>query len=318
MLLQNPFFSQLADSQNILLAGAGGGFDIYSGIPIYFALKAQGKNVILANLSFTQLNETTSKPIAPFCYQIESNDRLKIFTNYFPEKYLKIWLESKGENPFIYAFERQGVQPITRAYRFLVKRHQIDTIILIDGGTDSLMFGDEEGLGTPQEDIVSMSAAYKTGVKKQFLLCLGFGIDHFHGVSHYRFLENTATMIKNGGYFGVFSILKEMKEAEYFQDLVKYANRMMPDKESIVSNSISHAIDGTFGDVFFSKRVSESTLWINPLMSLYWCFDLKKVIAENKYYELIKNTNTIGELNMQLSTYIRGLEKQREKKMIPH
>lgn len=38
-LLTNPLFDSLKDAQSILLAGAGGGFDIYSGLPLYFALR---------------------------------------------------------------------------------------------------------------------------------------------------------------------------------------------------------------------------------------------------------------------------------------
>ena len=33
----------------------------------------------------------------------------------------------------------------------------VDTLVLVDGGTDSLMRGDEEGLGTPHEDIASLA-----------------------------------------------------------------------------------------------------------------------------------------------------------------
>lgn len=317
-LFQHPLLTQLADAKRILLAGAGGGFDIYSGIPLYFALKAQGKNVTLANLSFTDLNATTSKPVTAFCYKIQSDDKMLTSTNYFPEKYLKMWLESAGETTDLYAFERNGVQPISRVYKYLVRKHQIDTIILIDGGTDSLMFGDEAGLGTPEEDIVSISAAFHAGVDRSFLVCLGFGIDYFHGVSHYLFLENVSTMIKNGGYLGAFSIQKEMQEAQYFKNLIEFANKMMQGKESIVSNSISSALEGVFGDSNFSKRVAYSELWINPLMAMYWCFDLRKVVAANKYYELIKNTNTIGELNKKLSDFRENLEIIRERKIIPH
>ena len=39
----------------------------------------------------------------------------------------------------------------------LVDELGIDTIILADGGTDSLMCGDEEELGTPTEDMVRSS-----------------------------------------------------------------------------------------------------------------------------------------------------------------
>jgi hypothetical protein len=56
-LLSLPFFSELAPAETILLAGAGGGFDIFCGLPLYFGLKAAGKKVYLANLSFSHLPE---------------------------------------------------------------------------------------------------------------------------------------------------------------------------------------------------------------------------------------------------------------------
>ena len=37
-----PLFQHLEESENILLAGAGGGFDIYARLPIYFNLIEQG------------------------------------------------------------------------------------------------------------------------------------------------------------------------------------------------------------------------------------------------------------------------------------
>jgi len=51
--MKPPFTAKLEDAQRILIAGAGGGFDIFCGLPLYFALTAQGKEVYLANLSFT-------------------------------------------------------------------------------------------------------------------------------------------------------------------------------------------------------------------------------------------------------------------------
>ena len=31
-----PFFQKLSDSRRVLIAGAGGGFDVFSGLPLYF------------------------------------------------------------------------------------------------------------------------------------------------------------------------------------------------------------------------------------------------------------------------------------------
>lgn len=314
---QIPIFEELKESKSILLAGAGGGFDIFSGIPLYFNLKKQGKKVILANFSFTWLNETTSEKVYPYCYKIRSGDSDLSGRNYFPERYLKLWLGLQGENVEIYGFEKTGVNPLKDAYKYLIKKHEIDTVLLVDGGTDSLMFGDEDGLGTPQEDICSMAAVYRSGIKKQFLLSVGFGIDHFHGVSHFRFLENVAQIAKEGGYLGMFQITKEMEEAEKYIEAVKFANEKMSGKESIVSNSIVSALEGEYGNHHRTKRTNGSELWINPLMTIYWCFDLRRVIQKIKYFDKIRNVNTIGEFNGQLSKYRNELSKMRDKKQIP-
>lgn len=50
-----------------------------------------------------------------------------------------------------------------------------------DGGTDSLMRGDESGLGTPTEDMASIAAVNKLKVRTKILMCIGLGIDTFHG-----------------------------------------------------------------------------------------------------------------------------------------
>ena len=50
-----PFFTRLKRAKRILVAGAGGGFDVFSGLPLYFNLRASGKQVFLANLSFSNL-----------------------------------------------------------------------------------------------------------------------------------------------------------------------------------------------------------------------------------------------------------------------
>ncbi len=314
---QIPIFDELESSESILLAGAGGGFDIYSGIPLYLNLIKQGKKVVLANFSFTWLNETSSEEVFPFCYKIRIGDSDFSGRNYFPERYLKVWLGLQGLNTDIYAFERTGVQPLKEAYKFIIKAHDIDTIILVDGGTDSLMFGDEDGLGTPQEDICSMAAVFNSGIEKQFLLSIGFGIDHFHGVSHFRFLQNVAEIAKDGGYLGMFQITKEMEEAAKYMEAVEFANEKMFGKESIVSNSIVSALEGEYGDHHRTKRTDKSVLWINPLMTIYWCFDLKAVVRKIKYYDLIKDVNTIGEFNTELSKYRDQLSELRSKKQIP-
>ncbi|MEO1627065.1 MAG: DUF1152 domain-containing protein [Bacteroidota bacterium] len=316
-LHQIPLFKELEDSQNILLAGAGGGFDIFSGLPLYFSLKRMGKNVVLGNFSFTWLRETSAQMVFPHCFRIESKDQDRSGRNYFPEKHLKLWLGMQGEQVDVYAFEKTGVNPLKDSYKYLKKTHDLDTVLLVDGGTDSLMFGDEEGLGTPQEDICSMAAAYRSGIKKQLLVCIGFGIDHYHGVSHYHFLENVALLAREGGYLGAFQLLQQMPEVQKYQEAIRFANERMRGMESIVSNSILSALEGEYGNQHRISRTRGSELWINPLMSFYWAFELRQVVRQVKYFDLIKDTNSMGELNGRLSYYRARLSSYRPKRQIP-
>lgn len=314
---QIPFFKHLQSSKRILLAGAGGGFDIFTGIPIYFALTALGKEVTLANLSFTDLSRTNSELLFNACYKVHANDRLIDGGDYFPEKVLCQWFAHQGIPLSVYAFRKTGVRPLRDAYKQIARIHGIDTVVLMDGGTDSLMFGDEESLGTPHEDICSMAAAFRSGITHQFLLSIGFGIDHFHGVSHYRFLENVALLAKEGGYLGMWQLMKEMSEAKQFISAVEFANEKVASRPSIVCNSILSALLGNYGDVHFSGRTAGSHLWINPLMTAFWAFDLRKVIDRIEYYPLIKDTNSMGELSGILQEYRSNLKTKRKHKRLP-
>ena len=93
---------------------------------------------------------------------------------------------------------------------------EIDTIVLVDGGTDSLMRGDEVGLGTPQEDLASIVAVNELEIKRKLVLSIGFGIDAFHGVNHYQFLEAVADLARQGKYLGTLGLLDDMEEVQKF------------------------------------------------------------------------------------------------------
>jgi len=85
-----------------------------------------------------------------------------------------------------------SVRPITAAYEALRAELEFDAVVLVDGVTDTLMSGDEAGLGTPQEDVTSLAAVSRLDVPTRLVVCIGFGVDAHHGVCHAHFLENVA------------------------------------------------------------------------------------------------------------------------------
>lgn len=106
----------LSNHNNILIIGAGGGYDVFCGLPLYLKLKSEKKNVHLANFTFTdtrRLKEFELLKNTQTCYKVLADD-IKLYTvndieippawtgidkqeyidehlrslNYFPEGYL--------------------------------------------------------------------------------------------------------------------------------------------------------------------------------------------------------------------------------------
>src|ERR1051325_6965281 len=122
-----PFFNELDKAQNILIAGAGGGFDVFCGLPLYFWLKKAGKTVHLANLSFTELGYCEGETPIPSLLKVTAETSGPV--NYFPEVHLARWLSDRfGPTP-IYAIARSGARPVSEAYQWLVKELQPDTLV---------------------------------------------------------------------------------------------------------------------------------------------------------------------------------------------
>jgi hypothetical protein len=310
------FFNELERAQNILIAGVGGGFDVFCGLPLYLWQRAAGKTVHLANLSFTELDFCDGERPIPSVMRVTPGTNGP--TNYFPEVHLARWLAGHfGETP-VYAIERSGVRPVVAAYDFLVQTLRPDTLILVDGGMDSLMRGDEAGLGTPQEDAASLlAAAGVSGVARKLLVSVGFGLDTFHGVCHAHFLENVAALIAGGGYLGAWSLTREMEEFRLYEEACEFVMNRMPRQPSIVNTSIISAVNGCFGDHHATRRTEGSELFINPLMGICWAFQLDHVARRNLYFDSIRNTDNYTQLSLAIEEFRATQAKTRPWQEIP-
>jgi len=301
-MLELPLFPQLRAAKDVLIAGAGGGFDLFSGLPLAFALKDQGATVHLASLTFTYLGETDAPHLGWGVYEVGAQSE---GGEYFPEKHLAAWFERRGDAQPIWCIERQGLRPLKQAYRLLHERLGFDTLVLVDGGTDSLMRGDEADLGTPAEDVSSILAAASVSVPTRLLVCLGFGIDRFHGVCHAQFLEAVAELGRAGAFHGAFSLTREMQEVRLFEEATQYVQDRTAGRESVVCASIMSALAGEYGNVHRLERTrrSGSVMWINPLMTLYWAFELGAVADRILYRDWIEETETLADLHIRIEAF---------------
>jgi len=284
-----PLFAALAGAHGVVIAGAGGGFDIYAGLPLALALWDADVEVHLANLSFSQLELLDVKAwAAPHVAAVTPDTNGP--DDYFPERTLARWLAAHGLPATVFAFPKVGVQPLRAAYRHLVDQLGVDALVLVDGGTDILLRGDETGLGTPVEDITSLAAGAGLDLPVKLVTCLGFGIDAYHGVNHAQVLENIAALERDGGYLGALSIPGTSREAILYREAVADAQLATPLRPSIVNGQIAAATRGALGNVHVTTRTHGSDLFVNPLMAIYFTVDLDRLAARCLYLDRIENT----------------------------
>ena len=310
-----PFATRLASANRILIAGAGGGFDVFAGLPLYFALRGLGRTAFLANLTFTYMGGTDAEFVGPALWRVDHRSSGE--KKYFPEKYLGEWLHANELPSEVYCFDKVGLTPLRAAYDELVGRLRVDTVILVDGGTDIIMRGDETSLGSPAEDITSLAAVARLDIPGKLVSCLGFGIDARHGVCHGQFLENVAALDQQGGYLGAHSLHLGAADVEAYRSAVEYVHGCMPERRSFVSDNVLSALEGQFGDFHRSSRTDTSQLFISPLMSMYWHFDLGAVARRCLYIDRLEGTHSIFDVQRRIDEF-RSSTTPRPRLAIPY
>ena len=297
MQLNLPILHLLEDSQNILIAGAGGGFDIFAGLPIYFTLKEMGKQVHLANYSFTpfKIAKMLGDPLIEIDnVLIGARGRLNGDTMYYPEGHLAEWFCEQVDDTIIWLINGEAVPIVRSAYERLIRKLNIDAIILVDGGVDSLMRGDEANPGSLLEDTISLVAIETLDVSVKILASIGFGTEVEEGLCHYSALENMASLIKAGGFYGAFSLTPQMKAFQQYEAACRHAWEGPLRKKSHISTRIIPSVRGEFGDyhMYPDDDYQSSRLFISPLMSLYWFFSVDVILQHSLLADVIRDELT--------------------------
>jgi hypothetical protein len=301
--LNLPIYDQLAACKNLLIAGMGGGFDIFSGLPIYFELQARGQTVHLANFSFSLLHGLTHSTYLTDSLVGVTADESN-FSPYFPEAHLSRWFRSTGQEVTIWAFEKTGVRPLLANYRALVEHLAIDGILLIDGGVDSLVRGNEAALGTVLEDATSLAAVNAlTDVPTRLMACIGFGIERDMAYAH--ILENIADLAHDEVFLGTCSLLRQMESYQRYEAALLAVQATPYQDPSVINSSIVSAVQGHYGNYHLTEKTRNGRNWISPLMPIYWFFDLPGVAYKNLFLNEIMLTDTFNDVFSQMAKYRR-------------
>jgi hypothetical protein len=289
MELNLPTLTQLSNCKNLLIAGMGGGFDVFCGLPIFFELKKQGINAHLANFSFSDI-ETVDFGIRLTKTLVGITSKPDRVFPYFPEFHLVNWFkEKRNEDLTIWCFHKTGAMPLTENYKVLCEHLGIDGILLIDGGVDSLVRGDEAELGTAIEDLTSLYAVNElTNMPTRLIACIGFGAEQ--NLTHAHMFENIASLTKAGGFLGACSLTPQMESHQAYDEAVTYVQGNEFQDPSVINSSIVSAVRGNYGDYHLTEKTKRSQLWISPLMPIYWFFDFDCVVKQNMLLQDMEGT----------------------------
>jgi len=312
-LLQPQIWKRLEVCQRILLAGCGGGYDVYQAIPLYFTLRAMGKEVYLANLTFSSTFAfgNTLQPV-PGLFNVTASSTSSL-SDYCPELHLVQYLKGRhGIDETIYTIAPEGYANVTCVYEHLADTLHLDAILVVDGGTDSLMAGDEEKLGTIEEDHISMIAVNDVhrDLKLRCLVVLGLGVDRFHGCSDAASLRAIAELTVSDGMLGMQLLTMDMVPVQYYKEAVAFADGECRDSPSIVAASVISAIEGHYGNYHANPRTQGSAMFINPMLGTLWFFDLACVIHrwQPGLAEALRETITRESVKVAVQNFRYGLK----------
>lgn len=299
MELNLPILHLLEDADRVLIAGAGGGFDVFAGLPLYFSLRERGKVVHLANLTFTELSLLPMMGETVTVLEslvVGARGPVRHNVPYYPEGFLAQWFQAeRGEDVTVYLLARRGIGPMVTMYRALIEHlGGVDAVILVDGGVDALMRGDEQGAGTLLEDTVSLAAVAELEVPVRLLANLGFGTEVEEAVCHYNALENMAALVAAGAFHGACALTPQMPVYQQYAAACRYVWDQPRHSTSHISTRILPAVEGQFGNVHLYPGYTVNIL-VSPLMSLYWFFDAGAVAQRSLLAPVIRDAVTYEE-----------------------
>ncbi len=308
----------LRTKNNILIAGMGGGFDIYGGLPLYYTLKKLNKNIVLANYSFSDLQTATehgkAEVIVPGLLLVNPDFDSEI--PYYPEGYLAQFLKLgfNEEAPPLYLFAKTGTNPLLASYRHIIEKHEIDFIILIDGGVDSLNTGAETGHGTIIEDSISIAVVSRFEHIERVVMCIGFGTEVEDNICGHNVLMNMANLVKNNAFLGSCSLVKDSNSFTIYKSACMYAfDKQGYLKTSHIHRRIIPAIEGEFGDFHMTDEDLSVDIFISPFMSICWFFKFDGLFLYNKIITYVSDTISFQDAVQNTMPFIEA-----EKNNIPY
>ncbi|CAF1317638.1 unnamed protein product [Rotaria sordida] len=289
-------------TKTVFLAGCGGGYDIFGGLPHYFKIKSsENYDVTLINYSFTKrhLLSKYSQQLTTLLFRVDPRLDVIWLTDdvYFPEQRLANELQVP-----IYAilcdYDETRIELIIEAYKYLIQERTIDELILIDGGSDVLLTGNEKQLGTPVEDMSHARAVHLLSsdkVKSKYIVVIGTNLEVGHGV-HKSDIDTRLTALSS---HAIFTWLWQYEHDDAVRYYVDIFTRCCP-RHSIVHSLICAALQGRTGYYLpehLRSRITKSIVSIGEETCVSTGYHFDDVMRENVYFERLTPTLNLRQVH---------------------
>lgn len=280
-------------SKSALIIGAGA-TDFVNGIPLVNYLRRLGvKNICLGNLACQWWKKKNYETFGPEFYSIrhlknaeilsetvafiseKTRVRTRIFEGVPPEaKISKLF----GIRCLVFSAQK-GVIGIVSGLREVIEKLNLDMIIDIDSGSDSLYDGKTGAVQTPLHDLLLLSAIVQTNIPS-FLALSNYGMDGELSIEELDSI--VAKIMKLGGFLGAYGLTQKD-----VLDLEK--------AHSAVSDPINPlVIAAAKGDYRTYRVLGSRIVKPTPLAAVILFFD-PNVVAEMGIANKLSSTTSIQE-----------------------
>jgi hypothetical protein len=307
-LLLPEFLRRLDDPdiRTVLLCGCGGGFDFVHSLALYPELRRLGKQVVIGSYSFGDPSRIGGDIVfdrdGVIAKRVTAGSSADDY--YCPEVHVAGFLDARDPEAAphaVYAYYARAftVPLLGELYAWLVGHHSVDAVVLVDGGSDSLMAGDEEGLGDPIEDCVSVATvAALAGLKARILVTVGMGCDRYNHVSDAASLRAIAELSAMGGFLGATALDPNSAVFRFYRDALDHVDARQQFR-SVLAGAIVSAGEGHFGASAvpprLKTRVQPGEVFLWPLMPMLWGFDVERVAQRSLMVGWIRDARSVIE-----------------------
>jgi hypothetical protein len=271
-------------------------------VPLFVELSERGIHADFANVSFTALDVlpgAAAHPSHACLYRLTPYHAIP--SAYCPEAWLARWLSDRGAAvPQVWTFAKVGVRPLRAALQHLCLELGTDLVVLVDGGIDLVLRGDETSIGTPSEDLATLAAVNALSLPS-IATCIGFGTELREGIAHAQVLERFAELQRTGGFLGAVSLEAESPAgAAYLSAIELIAAGQRGQRGTHIHRTIAAALRGEFG--------GEGDVWVSPLAAVRWFFETKVLASTHLFLRHLVDTESMFEVTNVIRACRKALE----------